>query len=118
MKSACVQKNRSGWRVLSALLPSSGTGDYRLMRWLYYGLVISVAASAQSAVLKVDPNPIRETDRHRFLGTNAGLWHEARQLFDADVQYYLRELNPSFIRIPGGSWSARRATSTTGRPSW
>ncbi|MDF7824066.1 glycoside hydrolase family 44 protein [Pontiellaceae bacterium B12227] len=60
---------------------------------------------AQSATLKVDPTPVREVDRHRFLGTNAGLWHEARQLFDADVQYYLRELNPSFIRIPGGSWS-------------
>jgi alpha-L-arabinofuranosidase len=62
--------------------------------------------ACQSAVLKVEPNQVlREVDRHRFLGTNAGLWHEARQLFDTDVQYYLRELNPSFIRIPGGSWS-------------
>lgn len=64
------------------------------------------ALSCQSAVLKVDPDKVvREVDRHRFLGTNAGLWHEARQLFDTDVQYWLRELNPSFIRIPGGSWS-------------
>lgn len=61
--------------------------------------------AVQSATLQVDPDPIREIDRHRFVGTNAGLWHEARQLFDTDVQFYLRELNPSFIRIPGGSWS-------------
>ncbi|VGO14513.1 Intracellular exo-alpha-(1-_5)-L-arabinofuranosidase 1 [Pontiella desulfatans] len=61
--------------------------------------------ACQAAVLRVDPSVVREVDRHRFLGTNAGLWHEARQLFDTDVQYYLRELNPSFIRIPGGSWS-------------
>ncbi len=64
------------------------------------------AISTQAAVLRIDPDHVvREVDRHRFLGTNAGLWHEARQLFDADVQYWLRELNPSFIRIPGGSWS-------------
>jgi alpha-L-arabinofuranosidase len=63
-------------------------------------------AIAEGATLKVDPDEVvRKVDRHRFLGTNAGLWHEARQLFDTDVQYYLRELNPSFIRIPGGSWS-------------
>jgi alpha-L-arabinofuranosidase len=62
--------------------------------------------SAQAATLRVDPNHIvREVDRHRFLGTNVGLWHEARQLFDTDVQYYLRDLNPSYLRIPGGSWS-------------
>ncbi|VGO19258.1 Intracellular exo-alpha-(1-_5)-L-arabinofuranosidase 1 [Pontiella sulfatireligans] len=66
---------------------------------------LSVVA-CEGATLKVDSSTvIREVDRHRFLGTNAGLWHEARQLFDTDVQYYLRELNPSFIRIPGGSWS-------------
>ncbi|MCF7849120.1 MAG: hypothetical protein K9M45_09735, partial [Kiritimatiellales bacterium] len=60
----------------------------------------------QSATLTIHPDQvIRKVDRHRFLGTNAGLWHEARQLFDTDVQYYLRQLNPSFIRIPGGSWS-------------
>jgi hypothetical protein len=59
-----------------------------------------------SATLKVQPDKVlRTVDRHRFLGTNIGLWFEARKLLDADVQYYLRELNPSFIRIPGGSWS-------------
>lgn len=68
--------------------------------------VMAGAIVSQSAVLEIDSDTIvRETNRHRFLGTNAGLWHEARQLFDADVQYWLRELNPSFIRIPGGSWS-------------
>jgi len=48
---------------------------------------------------------IHKTDRHRFLGTNIGLWHEARQLFATDLQYYMRELGPAYLRIPGGSWS-------------
>jgi alpha-L-arabinofuranosidase len=62
--------------------------------------------ACDAATIRIKPDSVvREVDRHRFLGTNAGLWHEARQLFDTDVQYYLRELNPSFIRIPGGSWS-------------
>ncbi len=75
--------------------------DKRILgAWLMKGL------AAQAAVLSIDPGTVvREADRHRFLGTNAGLWHEARQLFDADVQFYLRALNPAFIRIPGGSWS-------------
>ena len=59
-----------------------------------------------SATLKVQPDKVlRTVDRHRLLGTNVALWFEARKLLDADVQYYLRELNPSYIRIPGGSWS-------------
>ena len=64
------------------------------------------SVSCFGGTLKIDPDKVvREVDRHRFLGTNVGLWHEARQLFDTDVQYYLRELNPAYLRIPGGSWS-------------
>lgn len=62
---------------------------------------------AQSATLRVDPTVVREVDRHRFLGTNVGLFYKAREAFDADIQYYLRELNPTFLRIPGGSWASR-----------
>ena len=75
------------------------------MRLLILAAMFCGSISAQGATLTVDPTPVREVDRHRYLGTNAGLWHEARQLFDTDIQFYLRELNPSFIRIPGGSWS-------------
>jgi len=34
-----------------------------------------------------------------------GVFHPARDLANADVQRYLRELKPAFLRIPGGSWS-------------
>ena len=68
--------------------------------------ILLATLPAMAATLTIEPGRIvRELDRHRLLGTNAGLWHEARQLFDTDVQYHLRQLNPSFIRIPGGSWS-------------
>jgi len=60
----------------------------------------------QWAMLHVQPERvIHRMDRRRLLGTNIGLWHEARQLFDADIRFFLRELHPAFLRIPGGSWS-------------
>jgi len=58
-------------------------------------------------ILRVNPNPVCEIDRHRLLGSNVGVFYKAREAFDADVQYYLKELNPTFLRIPGGSWSDR-----------
>ena len=63
-------------------------------------------ASTDTATLSIRADRvIRKLDRRRLLGTNLGVFHPARDLANADVQRYLRELKPAFLRIPGGSWS-------------
>ena len=74
----------------------------RVVSWVLLGAVV-----ANGATLRVTPEPVREIDRFRLLGSNVGVFYKAREAFDADVQFYLRELNPTYLRIPGGSWSDR-----------
>lgn len=77
------------------------------MKRLSLSLLLLGAIATKGATLRVDPEPVREMDRFRLLGSNVGVFYKAREAFDADVQFYLRELNPTYLRIPGGSWSDR-----------
>lgn len=64
------------------------------------------ASEANPAVLNVRIDHVqRSLDRHRLLGSNLALWHEASQLFDADLEAWMKALHPAYLRIPGGSWS-------------
>lgn len=71
--------------------------------------LVALAAEANdnvTALLKIHTDRVvAKTDRHRLLGSNLALWHEAAQLFDGDLEQWMRELNPAYLRIPGGSWS-------------
>ena len=72
---------------------------------LYLSSSVTIA-SAETATLTIQADRVvRKIDRRRLLGTNLGVFHPARDLANADVQRYLRELKPGFLRIPGGSWS-------------
>ena len=74
----------------------------RVITGMMLGAIIT-----NGATLRVNPEPVREMDRFRLLGSNVGVFYKPREVFDADVQFYLRDLNPTYLRIPGGSWSDR-----------
>ena len=64
------------------------------------------AGTARPVKITVDANRVvHTTERHRLLGSNLALWHEASQMFNPDLQQYMRDLHPAYLRIPGGSWS-------------
>ncbi len=69
------------------------------------GIMLGTVA-AQSATLKIDAeNIMHETNRRNLTGSNIALWNQPWELEDSQLHDYVRELEPAFIRIPGGSWA-------------
>ncbi len=82
------------------------------MKWdmpkLFKGvfMMAGVLGVCEGATLKIDTEKIvHETSRRNLTGSNIALWNQPWELADHDLRNYVRELNPAFIRIPGGSWA-------------
>ena len=61
----------------------------RVITGMMLGAIIT-----NGATLRVNPEPVREMDRFRLLGSNEGVIYKPREVFDADVKFHLRAINP------------------------
>jgi len=68
--------------------------------------ILDVPAAPPAAVVRVDAaTTLREHDRTRLLGTNAGLWYEPQDLSHPVLIEQIKAWGPATIRMPGGSWT-------------
>ena len=59
-----------------------------------------------AATLEIDADStVHHTSHRNLVGSNIALWNQTWELGDSDLQRYVKELRPGFIRLPGGSWA-------------
>ncbi len=69
-------------------------------------VVFGFLLNSESAELTIDASSIiHSTDRRNLTGSNIALWNQPWELSDPELHAYVRELAPSYVRIPGGSWA-------------
>ena len=62
--------------------------------------------SPPAGTLTIDPaKTVHETSRKKLTGSNIALWNQTWELFDDELEEHVRKLDPTFIRMPGGSWA-------------
>lgn len=61
---------------------------------------------AHGATLDIDSSVVQHsTNRRDLTGSNIALWNQPWELSDPELHAYVRELAPTYVRIPGGSWA-------------
>jgi len=70
------------------------------------GVLLLCVQTVCAGILTVDPDVVlHRVDRRDLLGSNLALWHDPQELQDGRLRRLVRALEPTLIRIPGGSWS-------------
>jgi hypothetical protein len=77
-----------------ALLPASGALTKPAANKGDPAVVVTVFADRE----------VRTMDRRLLVGDNIAAWFEPAKYEDQDVKKWTRELGPTLIRLPGGSW--------------
>jgi len=80
------------------------------MSKLYRGIcMIAVSlgvVASEGATLKIDTEKtLHKTERQKLTGSNIALWNQPWELGDSELHDYVRQLKPTYVRIPGGSWA-------------
>ncbi len=69
-------------------------------------MMVGMLGVCDAATLKIDTDrTVHETNRRNLISSNIALWNQTWELGNSDLQQYVKELKPAFIRLPGGSWA-------------
>ena len=73
---------------------------------VFVGIQPVVAEQSMPVTLEIKTSKtIHSTDRKKLTSSNIALWNQPWELADGDLHQFVRDLDPTLIRIPGGSWA-------------